>query len=318
MSHTEAGRIMVRNVPPEILASLSVLAARSERSLESEARLAIKTWVETQLQPSRSERALTVAKRLNLVMSAIKKLHGAEPISPSRIALALGFEHAAVVESWFSGDQEPSFKQLGALADLMGCNASWLMHGEKSPFVVEPLRLPRTPLEAVARLMQGENGQDATKIVLVRSNSPRGELSIVCCFNSWKAVTYRTPLHISEEIGASGESDLAWFFLTLKQLYRSNIKANVTVSSFMIDDASYDVLGAGGLHAITALREARDAQQNCWWEDIWDPKQYPKHDYWPGWVKLAKRIEYVIESFKKEGLLKTATGFDDDAETLGA
>ena len=41
---------MLRNVPSEFLISLSELTSRSERSLDSEARLAIKKWVETHSQ----------------------------------------------------------------------------------------------------------------------------------------------------------------------------------------------------------------------------------------------------------------------------
>ena len=301
----ETGRILVRNLSTEVLSALSKLASKAERSLEAEARQALKQWVEDHLNAaSKMERTTQVSRRLHFLMDEIRALRSSEPISPSRVAAALDFEHASQVESWFAGEEEPSFKQLETLAQLLGANRNWLQYGEKSPFIVETIQLPRSPAAAVHLLKIGDNAEEVKEIILVRSDSQRGELTIVCRLNSWKAITYRTHLHISEEIGGSGEAALAWFFLTLKRLHLAHIKDGFLVSSYLLDEQGCSALGSGSRHALNVLKESKNARHNCWWEDIWDEDQYPKHEYWPGWKQLARRINDVVASYKKEGLLK--------------
>lgn len=293
-----SSKLSVRNIPEHIFRALESLAVRHDRSTEGEARQAIRAWVEPALiEQTRSTRRKELADRLNRMLKQINMSRRPQ-LLVSQIAEQIGEEHGESVENWFLGEEEPSFKQLTALAGLLGVDPDWLKHGDKKLYPVEYYRLPENPFAAADWLQswtppeRGAGDQTLETLHLVRNDNSTGNLYIVKESAAGHYVVYTTPIHVSEEIGTGGESSLAALFVTLQLLYSRYISTSkLVVLGYQLRPDDVSQLISGNTNPGSLLG---DSARSCWWEDIWDSKMVGQREYWPGWRALCARIEDVI------------------------
>jgi plasmid stability protein len=293
-TRTETGKITVRGIPIEVLQALNQLASFHDRSVEAEARQALRVWVSPQMdQNKREKRATAISRRLHFLQEELETfVQGPKP-SPSRFAELMGRNHAEEVESWFAGEEEPSFYDLSTIANLIGCSRNWLVHEEGYPFSSTYSRIPELPKQGVQWLLDGSSNSKLTQLHLIRCMSENGEFAVVKCYSDWCAITYHTPYRFSENIGTGGESALASLFLILEKLYKHWVRSNLVIEGYLLEETLFDSLLNGRRHPLNVIQ---NGHKNCWWEDIWDIKQIEKHEYWPGWTSLTQRIRRVIET----------------------
>lgn len=289
------GKIAIRNIPAAVWEGLEVLAGQHDRSIEAEARYALRSWVEPLMQRNeRSARRTEVSARLRDLLDQVSKAIRGRPLKPSHIAQAIGEDYAEGVENWFTGEIEPSFKQLDAIAAYLGGASEWLKHGDRQMFSVESERIPEDPAEGTTWLLDLGEAEKVTYLHLVREADETGSLLIVKQYGDWRCKTYTTPYHVSEEIGAGGESSLACLSVVLELLYKHYVKAGgLTIKSYLLPKEKFRILCEGQTHPLMILREG--AGEAPWWEDFWDVEQFRKQDYWPGWKSVCERIYRVVE-----------------------
>lgn len=130
MTLTSSGnRILVRAIDDENFVALKKLAKKSGRTLEAEARAAIRAHVAPLLIAEEAERRRSgIARRLSDTLKALNERSG-EIIKESHVAEAIGEERAGHVYNWFLGTEEPSFPQLKKLSEFLGVDYEWLVHG---------------------------------------------------------------------------------------------------------------------------------------------------------------------------------------------
>ncbi|GAB3383928.1 FitA-like ribbon-helix-helix domain-containing protein [Azotobacter armeniacus] len=303
-SDAPAGKVTVRNLPAEVISALGRLAEQHDRSLEAEARQAIRAWVQPQIESEkRTSRAVSVGQRLRYLQNEIGELRTSKAATPSRLAEAMGWSHAEKIESWLAGDEEPSFDELTQISALVGCQRDWLVHGEGNPYSPVYTRIPEDAFAGSDWLLSPAEAGENPKIYLVRSRSKAGEFAFVKRFSDWSAQAFSTPYHISDVIGAGGESSLASLSLVLQGLYKrwtGRDSNDVWVEGYLVDESSYSSLLAGKRHPMNILQHE---EKSCWWEDFWDENQFRKQEYWPGWKSITERIFQVVEgrpSLKKQ------------------
>lgn len=290
------GKIAIRNIPAAIWEGLETLARQHERSTEGEARYALQSWVEPQIQrKERSARRIEVSARLRDLLEQTNKAVRGRVIRPSHIAQEIGEDYAECVENWFSGEQEPSFKQLDAIAAYLGGVSVWLRHGDLQMFPIESARIPESPAEGVEWLLDLAEPEKVSYLHLVRNSNETGSLAIVKQYSDLRCKTYITPYHVSEVIGGGGESSLAYLSVILELLYKYYTKCGtkVTIKSYLLSEEKFSVLLAGRTHPLSLLREISDTP---WWEDFWDVTQFRKQEYWSGWKSVCERIHRIVES----------------------
>lgn len=123
-----------------------------------------------------------------------------------------------------------------------------------------------------------------------------GELAFVKELGDRRCKTFITSYHVSEVIGSGGEGKLSELWVILQLLYLRFINKNPSpgfhVTSYLMSPPDFQLLLTGNFHVRPLLKRS---QRRPWWEDIWDPQVTDKHDYWPGWASLCRRIERVVE-----------------------
>jgi antitoxin FitA len=295
------GKITIRNLSEDVLASLGTLAERNDRSIEAEARFALRTHVQPIMQHEiRSMRLAEVGTRLTDVLDKVNRVRAARLQKPSHIAKAIGEERVYDVEEWFVGRCEPTFTQLEKIADYLGCSREWLQHGDGKMFDIQSQRLEENPANAVTQLL--DLNQDESKRVrflhLIRENDESGSLVIVKQYESWHCTVWNTPIHVSEAIGAGGERALANLSVTLQLLYgyyTSSHPKGLVIKSYLLPRENCEALRGGTVHPLASLEFG---DERPWWEDIWDEEQYSSHsDYWHGWRKLCVRIAKAVSFY---------------------
>lgn len=291
------GKIAVRNISGEILKALEILAEKHERSVEGEARFALRSWVEPVfMERERSARILQVSSRLKDVLERVNKVAtGIPEIKPSHIAQKIGENCASEAEGWFSGICEPSFNQLAAISAFLGCQTSWLQHGDGAAFPVEYARIPENPSEGLEWFLSPHQWGEVSHIYLIRDLSESGRFAVVKQFADWRCNTYRTPYCFSDIVGGGGESSLARLFILLEFLHGhwTDKSATYLVSSYLVEKENFDLILSGNMHPLSVLNASKGAS---WWEDIWDAEHYRNYEYWPGWKKLCERIQRALEA----------------------
>ncbi|WP_322005870.1 FitA-like ribbon-helix-helix domain-containing protein [Paraburkholderia tropica] len=291
------GKIAIRNIPPEIWSGLETLAGEHDRSVEAEARFALRSWVQPLMQRNvQSARRAEVGARLTEVLDQVNRVRHASFIRPSHIAQSIGEDRAEHVENWFISNEEPSFRQLADVASYLGCSAAWLQHGDGKMFPVASHRLAEDSEGAVRWFLDLNEEKPVSFLHLIREESEAGELLVVKQYDDWHCTTWTTPIHVSEVIGAGGERALAALSVALQLLYEfytSSRGSGLIVKSYLLSAEDSKTLRSGAIHPLVALR---GAQECPWWEDFWDIEQFRKHsNYWPGWRKLCERILRAVE-----------------------
>ncbi|MCO1451104.1 FitA-like ribbon-helix-helix domain-containing protein [Burkholderia multivorans] len=292
------GKLLIRNVPEEILAALSTLAHRNDRSVEAEGRFALRSHVQPVLHEEvRSTRLAEVGTRLSALLDQVNQVRrSTRPLRPSHIAQEIGEERASEVEDWFIGRLEPTFSQLAAIAEFLGGSRSWLQHGDGRMFEVGTDRLSEDSGEAVAQLLNLHQAARPTTVHLVREADEVGRLFIIQQYGEWKCQTWKTPIHVSDHIGAGGEKALACLSVTLNLLYKYHASSNglhVLIRSYQLPSDACSAILAGSTHPLGPLEGT--AYECPWWEDFWDETEFRKdHEYWPGYRALCERIYRVV------------------------
>ena len=243
---------------------------------------------------SLSTRRTEVSQRLRQLLEQVNQVRRGRPFQPSHIAQAIGIEYAEIVENWFAGKLEPSFSQLASIATYLGCNITWLQHGDMPRFPTQYSRIPEFAEEGVTWLLDLEHPDERpTNIYFIRSESQSGELLVIKQYGEWRCKIYRTPYHVSEEIGNGGESSLSHLLMIWQLLYRIYVKtSDLLVQSFLVSPEEFTLLLEGNEHPLKVLQYHTASP---WWEDIWDQSMFTKSDYWDGWEQLCTRMQRALE-----------------------
>ncbi|CAB3805421.1 hypothetical protein LMG28614_06204 [Paraburkholderia ultramafica] len=292
------GKMAIRNIPEEVLTALEALAARNDRSVEAEARIALRSHVQPTVEREiRNTRVAEVGTRLTNVLEQVNQVRGTRTLKPSHIAQAIGEDRASEVEDWFIGQEEPTFTQLASIADYLGCSRDWLQHGDGKMFKVHTERLSESAGEAVEQLLDLNAERPVTFLHLVREESAAGELLIIKQYDDWRCATWTTPIHVSDAIGAGGERALSCLSVTLQLLYAyytSRRGTRVLVKSYQLPSEACKAIRGGATHPLVPLQ---DGYERPWWEDFWDEGQFREHaDYWVGWKAICERIFRVVSN----------------------
>lgn len=229
----------------------------------------------------------SAASRLNWLLRDILPESGHEKLSPELIAEQIGETSNLVTLKVFAGEQEPTFEYLDRVADYLAVNPNWLKRGVDTPFRVTHEYY--YGIELADKLFEAK----PKKIILVRSMSAAGGLAIVVQQDSFRCEVLSTHIHLSEQIGNSGEGNAAQFSLACQKLWKLR---KGTVSSVLMPEKSFYDLIAGRHHALSLTTRANYMH---WFDDWWDPAMFlnrnDPNQYWPGYRAFCERIYRVIE-----------------------
>ncbi|OOF43922.1 hypothetical protein BKK51_10280 [Rodentibacter trehalosifermentans] len=299
--------INVRGLEPSIIEEFQALAQKNDRSMEGEARVAIRHWC-NENTPERTsineenKYGIALLQRLNSALAMVNRIpHRA--LSYSLIAEKLGHSTPSLVQKWFDGRVIPTFDELAHLASLFGCNVRWLQHGIGSPYSVHFYHIRRqSPLSFAKEFLNTTlDGNPVFRLHIILNESS-GYVYIIQEFeNSNICYTYfSSDFYLKGDYGSDGLNNTARFVLMLLAFDRLDSKVNI--KGYTIKDTlATPFFRDCEKHPLLFMLEARESP---WNEDIIDVN-YPM-SYWEGYKPLQQKLhncinkDTLLSKFKSE------------------
>ena len=253
---------------------------------------------------SPTERKKVVAERLNFVLNELKKIHHFREFTIAELAFEIGEDTADEAEAWFRAELEPTFGQLGKVAEHTSANPNWLFFGKQTPYNIQHIRLNEY-LDQDIKLLLGSDPSNeflsaskVKEIKFIRELSETGQLIILKIYDNYAVETFYPPYNISDVNGVGGYNSLLYFCLLTKVLLRY-YKTKVNVYSHLLSEEQFKLILSGTVHPLTITEKLHHTP---WVDDLADKLPDKTLDYWNGFDELRAR---VLRDFKDNEYIQT-------------
>lgn len=213
--------------------------------------------------PANTEaKALPSTRQISERMSSVlKKMNENrfEPLTVSDLALAMGFDAPADLESILIGQVPATFELLDQFCSRFAVNKEWLTTERSSPFYpeVEHRSFPEEYLSLI-------DGADCDTVYAVRSKSNVGESFLVIESDPLKFWRLPDVWHVSNHVGGSGARDLVSLCALFKNWAHSS-KPYMVLGRY-IEPALAESIWNGE----TYPGAIADMPLSHWWDDLTD------------------------------------------------
>jgi hypothetical protein len=256
---------------PELHERITAAAKAQNRSINAE--------INARLEATFLEGTLG---RLHWLFEQMRDLLGPSTFSASILAEGIGEETPSRLDRVLSGLEEPTFKMLDAIAAYCCANAQWLKHGTGSPFnTVSPMA--NYGAEFCSELM----AQPLSALHIVGAKTPEGQISIVKQTTEKDFFIYRTTIHLSDVIGATGHSHQIQFLETCITLSQKCVH----VVGYLVDFEFFLEISHGEKHPLLLLKGSpRSFWADEWWDFDYLDRAGEMKEPWEGFNTLVKRL----------------------------
>ena len=282
-------KIQVRNFPDDIFMRIEAAAARAERSIEAECRLALKQKYKPAQEESLTHRQRwrkDVAARLAFVFERLRSdgfFAWNEPSDVAHIARRAGEASPALLFDCLDGLDDLTFDLADRLSLSFGFNQSWLLSGEKTPFPAHNIGSSYHDF-----FSQPEEGKFSWELYRVTGGRHEGEL--ICLKNDNKngnkTLGYvNEHFVLSDGMGGGGRGNLEYFIRFLKENW-PELSSYITTWVYEAADKGTDL----GQHHPVFYQRLMSRSQGKWLIDMFEGRR-------PGdWLK---EFDYELNDIKK-------------------
>ena len=298
--------VVIRNLSDLFGRLLKERAARSGRTIEEEGRGILVAALSEPPPPERQREA--VARRLNRLLQLLNEAPHAYAFKVPEMAAYLRLNTASELESYFLGENEAPFSFLDQISEAFGLRPDWLKFGHRTePFFLRghSLGLNRE------RFIDHIKTVNPQKVYFVRSLNGEGYASIILRTAEWKYEGTYDDWHVSDHVGATGQSQLFELWKLLKKIEKDHDIGRITVGRDLPPDL-YLSLVRGEIFP-GALLERQDRYRSNWHEDFTDiDHEYPI-------AKNGGYAHYGEPFMKAQALVRQSRNFrEEDARKASA
>ncbi|QCR87106.1 Arc family DNA-binding protein (plasmid) [Moraxella osloensis] len=235
-----------------LINSFSIAFTSNQKHILNELRELFKNYQD-------SNRLTETSSRLQRLLEEGNQLPRLPKLRPSHIAYALGYEKASIVEAWFEGCIEPTFKELLQIAEFYGCQKDWLYFGGSTPF--KPNKLPTfDSFDKLVNFMATSDEPHGTlrKVYLIRQDDLTGNLGIIKQHGDWSCQFYTTDIFLNDCLNDNNAYDTAFFTLAIHALRLDKISLQCQTKAqylgYSIDAVSFQRLLSGEEHPLKIIQ----------------------------------------------------------------
>lgn len=237
-----------------------------------------------------------VAARFKEVLELMNEGRAYSKFTIQQLAQLMKLHRISELENIFTGKVEPTFDFIADFSEMLGVNKDWLIEGKNNPFSNE-LTSHNDPMDYLSTILNFE----PEGIYFIRENTDTSAAFILLKVSKWKYIVIDRTWHISDEVGAGGQSQLVSFFLFIKEL-RDVRKLHTKCWGLTLNRNEFSALLSGkafpGKHIDVSFSE------DPWWDDLTDINhKYPiseNYEQWHGksFIKAQELIKWKLADRK--------------------
>jgi hypothetical protein len=240
--------------------------------------------------------SLETANRLQHSLALINRAFKYEPLTIAGVANLLGLEKAGILQAYFDGVEEPSFKLLEEYASLFGLSNAWMKDGQGEPFLsTESIELLATDyLDRIKQLKP-------SIIYFIKSSCEENKAGIVLKLSKYRYVYLRKTWVVNGQVGVTGQNQIYALYKMIKKLQefkRGSSFESIGYQDFYcqsgtVSEKVFNNLFCGRVYPPSVIPFYDDR----WWDDLTDI--YHSFAYAEGYVE-----KYGKEFLKAHTIIK--------------
>lgn len=216
-----------------------------------------------------------IVKRFNQILTLMNEKRSFGKYTVASLAQLMKLHSVGELESVFLGNREPSFEFIDHFCTCFGVNRDWLIEGKISPFSSSE----ETNYDPLEYLNEIEN-LNPERIYFIRSDSPVGEVFILLKLADWKYKIISRVWHISDHVGAGGQSQIFGMYKLIFALRNSQHRLNC--GGRILSQKEFSRLLSGNVFPGSIIEFPN--QENPWWDDFVDVHhKYPIAPNYESW-----------------------------------
>jgi transcriptional regulator with XRE-family HTH domain len=216
-----------------------------------------------------------IVKRFNQILTLMNEKRSYGKYTIASLAQLMKLHSVGELESVFLGNREPSFDFIDHFCACFGVNRDWLIEGKSNPFRSSE----KTNYDPLEYLSEIEN-INPERIYFIRSESAIGEVFILLKLADWKYKIVSRVWHISDHVGAGGQSQIFGLYKLILALQKSPHRLNC--GGRILREADFDNLLSGNAFPGSIIEFPN--QENPWWDDFIDVHHtYPISSSYESW-----------------------------------
>ncbi len=266
---------------------------------------------EKKIQP-KSEVA-SIVKRFNQVLDLLNEKRTYGKYTIAGLAQLMKLHSVGELECVFLGSQEPSFEFIDHFCTTFGVNRKWLIEGKEAPFR-ESEETHYDPLDYLDEI----EALAPNRVYFIRSASELGEVFLLLEISDYKYKVLSRIWHISEHVGAGGQSQIFGMYRLILALQKSRL--NTSCGGRVLPEDNFNDLFSGNVFPGSVIEFP--AQENPWWDDFVDVHhKYPISSSYESWYGKGFMAAQSIVRWKlKENAERQSANnsLNSDAPTSGA
>ena len=243
-----------------------------------------------------SSEVASIVKRFNRILDLMNEKRRYRKYTIAGLAQLMKLHSVGELESVFLGNHEPSFDFINHFCETFGVNRNWLIEGKEAPF----RNSDEAHYDPIEYLNEIENLKP-NKLYFIRSASEVGEVFLLLKFSDHKYKIISRVWHISDHVGAGGQSQILGMYRLILALQMS--KFGLSCGGRILKEENFNDLLYGEVFPGSIIDFP--AQENPWWDDFVDVyHKYPISSnyaslYGNGFIAAQSIVRLKLEEIKE-------------------
>lgn len=216
-----------------------------------------------------------IVKRFTKVLELMNEKRTSGQYTIAGLAQLMKLHSIGELESVFLGNREPSFEFIDHFCETFGVNRNWLIEGKEAPFSNYE-RTHYDPLDYFLIIQK----LTPNRVFFIRSASEVGEVFLLLKFSDWKYKIIGQIWHISDHVGAGGQSQIFGMYKLILALQKGPL--GNSAGGRILPEDQFNNLLSGKIFPGAVIDFP--AQENPWWDDFVDVHhKYPIASSYESW-----------------------------------
>jgi transcriptional regulator with XRE-family HTH domain len=255
----------------------------------------------SEVPPLQTE-VLQLSQRFQRILELMNENRGEyNKFTIAKLSELLGLNRRSDLENIFLGNEEPTFDFIKNFCKVFRINYDWLNEGKGNPFAIDYYY--GSPLDYFDDIIK----LNPERIFFIQKKSDVAETFIMLGFSDWYYIVCTKYWHISNHVGAGGQSQIYDFYLLIKKL-KENLFSSKCFGLKLESEEFNNILYGKSFPGSCLIGDMGLRTNHPWWDDFTDIEHYyPISDQYEemhgkSFIDAQNIVKDQIERYHKENV----------------